>query len=626
MNGIAFRSYRELRATIILAEIIRYSKLRDSSAITHSHCKELNMEFDLKITGAAIVNGSGSPAFTGDVGVKNGLIVEIGQVLGAAHRTINADGALLTPGYIDPHTHYDGQAMWDDELVQSSRHGVTTAFLGNCGVGFAPLTPGRQDDLITLMAGVEDIPGSVLSAGLDWKWNTFPDYLDRLAERRWPIDIATQITHDPVRVYVMGERALAREPATDEDIAAMREIVSAGLGAGAFAFSTGRNDSHRMADGRDTPASLASVRELVSISGSLRDHSYRVLQLTSDFDMNLGEQAFDAEFELIEQMADAAGRPVCVNVAQRPGDFDEWRLAMRRAQAAKVKGTEVRVQVAPRGIGVLLGLTSSFHPFIAHPSFRSVVALPFEARVRALRDPALKAKILAEAAAPFAGKGNAAPAFFEHMLQRMDEFSARIFPDRGPRNFEAPYSDSLQAEARRRGVSAVEALYDALLEHDGHALLYWPLLNFGSGNLDYVHEMLTHPQAIMGLGDSGAHVNVINDYSYPTFAVSFWPSKRTAGPGVPLERIVYLMTGAQAAHFNLKDRGLIEVGRRADFNLIDQARLGLKPTRIVRDLPAGGQRMLQDSVGYIATFLGGVAIAENDQLTGDKPGRLLRAH
>jgi N-acyl-D-aspartate/D-glutamate deacylase len=582
------------------------------------------MEFDLKITDAKVVTGNGAPPFTADVGVKDGYIAQIGRISGSAHRVINAGGALLTPGFIDPHTHYDGQAMWDDELVQSSRHGVTTVFIGNCGVGFAPLTPGRHEDLITLMSGVEDIPGTVLNTGLDWKWKSFPDYLDRLADRRWTIDIATQITHDPVRMYVMGERALAREAATDEDIVAMRDIVSAALGAGAFAFSTGRTDVHRMADGRPTPASLASVRELVGIAGSLRNHGYRVLQLASDFDQDLGEQAFDAEFDVIEQMANSAGRPVSLNLSQREGAGDQWRRVMQRADAST--RMDMKFQVAARGIGVLMGLTSSFHPFVAHPSFKPIASLPLEAQVRALRDPALKATILSEVPAPYAGKGNSAPAFFDDILRRLDVFSVRIFPDRGVPNFEAPYTESLQADAKRRNITAAEALYDALLDRDGRALLYFPIFNYRYGNFDEVREMLTHPRAIIGLGDAGAHSNVINDSSFPTFAISFWPSKRTAGPGIPLERIVHLMTGAQATHFGLKDRGLIEIGRRADLNLIDQGRLGLKPTRVVRDLPAGGQRMLQDSTGYRATFLGGVAIVENDELTGAKPGRLLRAH
>ena len=583
------------------------------------------MAFDLKIRGATIVDGSGRPSSAGDIAIKNGVIAEIGKVDGAADRIIDADGALVTPGFIDPHTHYDGQALWDDELVQSSRHGVTTAFLGNCGVGFAPIAPGHKDELITLMSGVEDIPGLVLDAGLDWNWHSFRDYLARLEERQWPINIATQITHDPVRMYVMGERALDRKPANDEEIAAMCEIVSDGLAAGAFAFSTGRNDSHRMADGRDTPASIASERELIALSSTLRKHSYRTLQLTSDFDMNDGAAAFDAEFKLIEDMAKAAGRPVSINVAQRPGDHDDWSRAMESAKDAKARGVGIALQVSPRGIGVLMGLTSSFHPFVAHPSFQRIADLPLDKLLAALRDPEVRGRILAETPQPYAGKGNSAPAFFENMLQGMDEHSRYIFPDRGERNFEPGYDESLQADAARRGVSAVEAAYDALLEKDGHALLYYPLLNYGSGNLDYVHEMLNHPQAILGLGDSGAHVNVINDYSYPTFALSFWPDKRKAGPGVSLERIVHLLTGAQAAHFNLRDRGLIQVGRRADLNLIDLQRLGLRSTRVVKDLPAGGQRMLQDSTGYIATLVGGVPIAENDELTGSKPGRLLRA-
>lgn len=583
------------------------------------------MTFDLKISGATIVDGSGRPPFTGDVGVKGGLIAEIGRITARAHRSIDAHGALLVPGFIDPHTHYDGQALWDEELLPSCRHGVTTAFFGNCGVGFAPLVPGHHQDLITLMVGVEDIPVSVLDAGLDWKWESFADYFDRLAERHWPIDIAAQITHDPVRIYVMRERALRGEPATDQDVAQMRAIVSAALAAGAYGFSTGRNDQHRMADGRDTPASRADVRELVGIAGSLREHGHRVLQLTSDFDMGAGAAAFDGELGLIEQMAKAARRPVCLNLVQRPNDRDQWRVLMQYAADAVGKGVQITFQVAPRAIGVLMGLNSSFHPFVGHRAYQAIAQLPKDDRLEALRDPALKARILAEGPASDAADGNAIAPFFASLLQGIETFSARIFPDRGRRNYEPGYDDSIQAEARRRGIPELEVAYDALLERDGNALLYWPVVNYGSGNLDYVREMLLHPRAILGLGDAGAHLNNTTDYSFPTFALSFWPSQRTSGPGLPLEHIVRLMTGAQAEHFGLTDRGLIEPGRQADLNLIDRTRLAVKDVRVVRDLPAGGKRLLQESEGYLATFKRGTPIVENDELTGAKPGSLMRA-
>jgi N-acyl-D-aspartate/D-glutamate deacylase len=424
----------------------------------------------------------------------------------------------------------------------------------------------------------------------------------------------------------MGERALRRERATDADIATMRTIVSGALGAGALGFSTGRHDAHRMADGRDTPASLADTHELVGIAQSLREHGHRVLQVVSDYNLyNAGPEAFDAEFALIEAMARAAQSPLSLTLTQRPDDHGQWRQVMRRTAESTEQGVRMTVQVSPRAVGVLMGLNSSFHPFIAHPSFQPIAKLSADARLAALCDPVLKAKLLAEKAAPYAGKGNAASQFFENLLQNIETFSARIFPDRGVRNFEPAYDESLQAEARRRGVSAMEAVYDALLERDGNALLYWPVLSYEPGNLDYVREMLLHPQAIMGLGDAGAHVNNINDYTYSTFAMSFWPSQRTAGPGLPLEHIVRLMTGAPAHHLGLNDRGLIEIGRRADLNLIDPSRLGLEPIRVVRDLPAGEQRLLQGARGYIATFKNGTPILENDELTGAKPGRLLRA-
>lgn len=583
------------------------------------------MAYDLKIRGATIVDGTGKPGFDGDVAVRDGMIVAVGEAPDVAHRTIEAHGALLTPGFIDPHTHYDGQAMWDGELVQSARHGITTAILGNCGVGFAPVAPGRHEDLVTLMAGVEDIPGSVLNAGLDWQWESFADYLDRLDQRRWSIDIGAQVTHDPVRMYVMGDRALTREIATEDEITQMRQLVSSALGSGAFGFSTGRNDAHRMADGRDTPASIASIRELTTIAECLRDHDYRVLQITSDFDQGDGPDAFDAEFALVEKMAEASGRPISLNLLQREGSGDQWRRVIARSDAAHARGLDIRFQVAARGVGVLMGLTSSFHPFVAHPSFQSIAHLPVDDQITIMRDRDFKARLLGEAPAPYAGKGNSAPAFFDQLLGDMDRFAARIFPDHGVPDFEARPDQSLQAEARRRGVSAVEAVYDALLGREGQALLYLPIFNYGGGNLDNVREMMMHPRSMIGLGDAGAHVNVITDYSYPTFALSFWPHHRTAGPGLPVERIVALMTGAPASHLGLNDRGVITPGRRADINLIDAGELELLHTRVEHDLPAGGQRLLQHSRGYLATFVAGVAIAEHDELTGARPGRLLRA-
>lgn len=580
---------------------------------------------DIIIKGGTIVNGTGAAACAGDVGVKEGLIVAVGKVDEVAARIIDAEGATVTPGFIDPHTHYDGQAIWDADLVQSAQHGVTTAVLGNCGVGFAPLRPGGQDDLVSLMTGVEDIPGTVLYEGLDWKWEAFGEYLNRLAATSRTIDIAAQVTHDPVRLYVMGERALRREAATPADVEAMARLVRGGLEAGAIGFSTGRLDAHRMADGAQTPGSEADARELTALAATLRGLPHRVIQYVTDFDQEAGPEAFDAEFDLLESVAKASGRPLSVTLNQRRGADDQWERVVARTKAANAGGAEIRFQVSPRGIGVIQGLTTTFQPFMAHPSFQAIAHLPLADQVVAMRDPSFRARLAGEKPTSIAGEANSYPPMLDEMLAMLPMVAARLFPLRDGFDYEPTFEDSLAARAAREGRSAFDVVYDALLEDEGRALLYLPLYNYATGDLSTVRRMMELPETLIGLGDAGAHSGTICDAAYATFALPFWTRDRTRGPRLAVEDVVHRMTGLQATHFGMRDRGVIAPGLRADLNVVDLNRLRLHQPYTADDLPAGGRRFLQDASGYRATLVAGVPTLIDDALTGERPGRLIRA-
>lgn len=579
---------------------------------------------DSVIKGCTIVDGTGAAARTGDVGIKDGIIVAVGRVDEGADRVINADGAIVTPGFIDPHTHYDGQAMWDADLVQSAQHGVTTAVLGNCGVGFAPLKPGGQESLVSLMTGVEDIPGTVLYEGLDWKWEGFAEYLDRLDAMPRTIDIAAQVTHDPVRLYVMGDRALRREEATPEDVAAMATLVRDGLEAGAIGFSTGRLDAHRMADGNQTPGSEAGAYEVIELAKTLQGLPHRVIQYVTDFDQEAGPGAFDAEFDLLEKVAHISGRPLSVTLNQRLGADDQWKRVVERTNAANDAGAEIRYQVSPRGIGVIQGLTTTFQPFMAHPSFQAIAHLPLAEQVAAMRDPAFKERLREEKPVAIAGE-NSYPPMLDDMLAMLPLVAARLFPLREGFDYEPKFEDSLAARAAQQGKTPFDVVYDALLEDEGYALIYLPLYNYASGDLSTVHQMLQLPETLIGLGDAGAHAGTICDAAFATFSLPFWTRTRTRGPKLGLEDLVRRMTGLQAHHFGFNDRGIIAPGMRADLNVIDLDRLRLHQPYTADDLPAGGRRFLQDASGYVATLVAGVPTLLNDKLTGERPGRLVRA-
>ena len=577
---------------------------------------------DLVITGATIVDGTGRAPFTGDVAVRDGRIAEIGRV-GAGRRMLDAAGAHVMPGFVDIHTHFDGQVSWDEELSPSSLHGVTTCVMGSCGVGFAPVRPGREAALVELMEGVEDIPGSALAEGIPWGWESFAQYMEVIGALPHAIDFLVQVPHDPLRMYVMGERAVASELATDDDIAAMRALLRAALEAGAAGFSTGRSDNHRTARGAATPASEVDARELAGLAAAFDGLRHGVLQAVSDFDMMRGPDRFDAEFDLLEAMARASGgHPLSISTMQRDHAPDQWRRIFARVDAAAARGLDLRCQVGARGIGVLLGLEATFHPFMGFPSYKAIAQLPLAERVARMRDPALRARILAEQTDKVAGDGTPIPPLADYFLANGGMVAMRLFRMGARPDYEPKLMDCLAAEASRAGVPVLARIYDALLEDDGHALLYFPVYNYTGMNLDVVREMLLYPRALVGLGDAGAHVGTVCDASMPTFLLAHWARDRA--PGIPLARAVQMQTHDTARFIGLRDRGTIEVGMRADLNVVELSRLALLRPVMQRDLPAGGRRLVQHAEGYVATFVGGVAIAERDALTGARPGQLVR--
>ncbi len=579
--------------------------------------------YDLKITGGLIVDGTGRAPFAGDVAVKDGRIVAVGDCPGQARQTLDAHGAHVLPGFVDIHTHYDGQVSWDEELTPSSLHGVTTCVMGSCGVGFAPVQPGREDKLIELMEGVEDIPGSALAEGIPWGWESFADYMNVIGAMPHAIDFLVQVPHDPLRMYVMGERAIAEEVATADDIAAMRTLLRAALEAGAAGFSTGRSDNHRTARGAATPASEVGAHELVGIAEAFQGLGHGVLQAVSDFDMMRSPERFDPEFDLLEEMAAASGgRPLSISTMQRDHAPNQWRQILARAERAVARGLDVRCQVGARGIGVLLGLEATFHPFMGFPSYKAIAHLSLEERVARMRTPELRARMLAETSEKVAGDGTPIPPLADFFLANVQMVAMRLYRMSERPDYEPKLDDCLAAEAARAGISILERIYDALLEDDGKALLYFPIYNYTGMSLDVVREMLTHPLALVGLGDGGAHVGTVCDASMPTYLLTHWARDRKNG--IPLERVVQMQAHDNARFIGLTDRGTIEVGMRADLNVVDLARLTLLRPVMQRDLPAGGRRLVQRAEGYRATLVAGQLIARDGELTGARPGKLVR--
>ncbi|MEI8303417.1 MAG: amidohydrolase family protein [Burkholderiales bacterium] len=560
---------------------------------------------DLVIRGATVVDGSGAPGRPLDVAVAEGRIAEVGAGVGAGRREIRADGLLLTPGFVDIHTHYDGQATWDASLTPSCWHGVTTAVFGNCGVGFAPLKPGKSDYLINLMQGVEDIPEAVLAEGIDFCWESFDGYQKALADKPHAIDIGTQMPHGALRFYVMGERgADHREVPTAAELAEMTRLVEQSLAAGALGVSTSRTPKHRAADGRPTPSMTADAPELHALAEGLRRAGRGVLQVNSDFG--------PGEFELLRQATVHSGRPLSVLLLQSDKAPDLWRETLANLKAGRAAGLPMNGQVGAKGIGILMCLDSSRHPFLDHPAWASLAGLPGrEVAARLQAEPALRERLVTERT------GTPAERFMQRMLERsfvMDE----------AQDYEPDMSASLGARAAREGATVWALAMDALLADQGGGLLMHPFENYSEGSLDVVREMLVSDATVMGLSDAGAHVGLICDGAAPTFLLKHWARDRRRGERIPLEFLVHKQTRGNALAYGLPDRGLIAPGLKADLNLIDFSRLDLLRPTIVHDMPAGGRRFIQRARGYRHTFVSGVEILHDDELTGELPGRLIR--
>jgi N-acyl-D-aspartate/D-glutamate deacylase len=563
----------------------------------------MTQHYDLVIRGGTVVDGTGSPGFVADIAIKDGVIAAVGHSEGGESEEIDAAGLLVTPGFVDVHTHYDGQITWENRLRPSSNHGVTTVVMGNCGVGFAPCRDGDEELMIRLMEGVEDIPHAVMAEGVPFNWTSFPDYLDALEERKADVDFAAQIPHSPLRVFVMGERGANLEPPTGEDLAQMRRLVAEAIEAGAIGVSTSRNLFHRFRSGDLAPSIKSELAELQALGAGLRDADDGVFQCIPNIDGEAGE-----EMQLFEAVAQDCGRPLNFSLIPMPSQPANWSIYIEALRQARTRGLEINGQFLPRPMGVLFGLDLSFHPFSLNPSYRALADLPLDEKVRAMRDPGLRARIISEE------PEDPNPAFVGLLkaplhLYRLDE----------PANYDFAPGDSLQAEAERIGRPLGEVVYDALIADEGSAIL----CAYGSQVpeiLQMTADLIGEDNMIVALGDGGAHYGMICDAAYPTYMLT----NRLGKQGLDVARVVKALTSQPAASVGLNDRGIIAAGYKADLNLIDLDRLKLHRPHVERDLPAGGKRLHQEAEGFVATIVSGEVSYRNGEPTGALPGRLVR--
>ena len=564
--------------------------------------------YDLIIKNGTVYDGTGEKPFFADVAIKGNKIVAIGELEESSKEVIDAKGKIVAPGFVDIHTHYDGQVTWDPYLRPSTYHGVTTVVMGNCGVGFSPCKPEERDWLISLMEGVEDIPGTALHEGINWQWESFPEYLDTLEGKPLAIDVGTQIPHGAVRAYVMGQRGIDREEASQEEIEQMSQIVKEAIEAGAFGFSTSRTEKHKDSSGALTPSITAHKNELVSIAKSLGEIKSGVLQGISDF------YDFETEFNIFKEMSESSGRPISITVEQMDQRPDWWHQLLDGIEEAQGEGINMYGQVPPRATGINMGLTATLNPFTFYPSFYELSKQSLEEKVAAMKDPAFKEKLLSEDPVSI---GNP-------LVDEITQSFNKMFRLGEPANYEPEPDASFEAIAKKQNISPQEVAYDCLLEKEGKALIYHPLFNYLPGNLDYVERMLNHPYSISGLGDAGAHCGAISDASFPTTLIQHWGRDRKRGKKIPLEKLISMQTFETSRLLGITDRGVLKEGYKADINVIDFENLTLHEPEVLHDLPAGGRRLVQRASGYEYTIVSGQIAFKDGESTGALNGRLIR--
>ena len=563
--------------------------------------------YDLIIKNGLIYDGKGSEPFEADIAISEDKIVAIGKIEEDSIETLDAKGKIVTPGFVDIHTHYDGQVTWDPYLRPSTYHGVTTVVMGNCGVGFSPCKPDQRDWLIGLMEGVEDIPGTALHEGIDWEWESFPEYLDALEKKPLAIDVGTQIPHGAVRAYVMGERGINHEEASEDEINKMKEIVREAVEAGAYGFSTSRTEKHNDVNGKLTPSITAHKTELVEIAKSLGEIDKGVLQGISDF------YDFESEFDIFKTMSKESGRPISITVEQQDARPDWWIQLLDGIEDAQSEGIQMFGQVPPRATGILMGLTATLNPFRFHPSYMEIAELPLDERVKIMSDSSFRDRLLGE-------EGVSINPLVDEIVQSYE----KMFKLGEPANYEPDPKDSFQSLSETSNRTAQEIAYDAMLEKEGRALIYHPLFNYQPGDLSLVEKMLKHPYTISGLGDAGAHCGAISDASFPTTLVQHWSRDRDRGEKLPLKTVIKMQTSETASLLGINDRGILEEGYKADINIIDYEKLTLHEPEIINDLPAGGRRLVQKASGYDYTIVSGAVAFIKGEATGVLNGKLIR--
>lgn len=568
----------------------------------------MTAEFDIVIRNGTVLDGTGEARFAADVAISGDRIVQVGEVAGRGREEIDARGRIVTPGFVDIHTHFDGQITWEERLLPSSGHGITTVVMGNCGVGFAPCRPADRERLVSVMEGVEDIPEIVMTTGIPWKWETFPEYMDFLATRRSDVDFATQVPHSAVRVYTMGERGAELEPPTADDLDRMADLVEEGVRAGALGVSTSRSLTHRRADGVLAPSVPSEHVELEALARGLARSGRGVYQLIPN-----NEGTPDGEFALIRRLAEVSGRPVSYSLQDWPHKPGDWRTYLALNAAARADGLDIRAQTFPRPIGALFGLDLSFHPFVLSPSFQPIRDLPLAEKVAAMRDPELRARLIVE--------GPTVPhAMMNASVQRFE----RMYPMSEAPCYLPALADSVAARAAAQGVDPRELAYDIMMESDGKAIFYIPAANFTDNSLANVREMMTDDNAVFGLGDGGAHYGVVCDASHPTFTLSYWARDVERDQRLSLEWAVAGLSRKSAQTVGLTDRGIIAPGYKADINVIDMDRLALGRPEPKHDLPANGRRLFQPASGYDVTIVSGEVTYRDGVATDALPGRLVR--